>query len=283
MSRARVLVCAILVAAACSREPEPKQYELSGQILTLAPERREVTIKHGDIKGFMPGMTMTFTVKDQALLSGKQPGDLVTATLVVGEVNAHLSSVTKTGYRALDEAPPAESTSSLREGDTVADARLVDQSGTPRTLAALRGHRLAVTFIYTRCPFPEFCPLMDRHFARVQSSIQSRPDLADVRLLTVTLDPAFDTPPVLQAHARQLKADPAIWSFLTGPPAEVTSFATQFGIQNESDPQDSSQIIHSLRTAIIGPDGRLLKNYPGNDWTPTELLADLTAAPAPTD
>ncbi len=283
MAPLRVLVCAILVGTACSRAPEPKQYELSGQILALAPERREVTIKHGDIKGFMPGMTMPFTVKDQAILTGRQPGDLVTATLVVGETEAHLSSMTKTGYRPPDSPPPAENTPFLREGAAVADAPLVDQDGSARSLAALRGHRLALTFIYTRCPLPEFCPLMNRHFARIQSSIKSRPDLADVRLLTVTLDPAFDTPPVLKKQAQLLKADPAIWSFLTGTPKEVTQFAVQFGIQNEADSQDPSQIVHNLRTAVIGTDGRLVKAYSGNDWTPTELLADLTAIPAPKD
>lgn len=276
-----VLALLVALAAACSSAPEPKRYELVGQILAVAPERKEVTIKHEDIKNFMPGMTMPFPVRDAAELEGRQPGDLVTATLVVGDVSVHVESLTKTGFQPLEPADPSAAPKGVRPGDPVADAKLVDQSGAPITLASLRGHRVALTFAYTRCPLPEFCPLMDRHFASVQRTLRTRPDLADVRLLTVTLDPAYDTPPVLTAHAATLKADHAVWSFATGPTEEVTRFAEQFGIYREVDPTDPVQITHSLRTAVIDPEGRLFSNRSGPDWTPAELLADLSKAPAP--
>jgi protein SCO1/2 len=280
MSRLSLVLCMTIAAAGCSRAPEPKEYPLTGQILAITPERREVTIRHEDIPNFMPGMTMPFTVRDTALLEGKEPGDLVTGTLVVGEVEAYLSTLTTTGHAPVESPPTAGAPRFLRPGDPVADAPLVDQDGTPRPLSSFAGHRVALTFVYTRCPIPEFCPLMNRHFAAMQKAVKARPDLADVRLVTVTLDPAFDTPPVLKAHAGVFNADPAVWSFLTGDPAEVRAFAEQFGIHNEADPQDPSQIIHSLRTAVIAPDGRLVTNESGNDWTPTELLADITATPA---
>lgn len=280
MARCGVLL--FLLLASCSTRPstDERSYELTGQILSVAPERREVVIRHEDIKGFMAGMTMPFTVKDAELLEGKARGDLVTATLVVGETSAYLSTLTKTGHETLEEPPPPDRPAVLREGDLIADEPLIDQDGASRPFATLRGHRVALTFSYTRCPLPNFCPLMNRHFAAVQKAVRSDRALADVRLATVTLDPAYDRPPILKAHARLFDADPAIWSFLTGEPAEVARFGDQFAIVNEPDEKDPSQIVHNLRTAIIGPDGRLVKIYTGNEWTPAQLLADLKATPA---
>jgi protein SCO1/2 len=277
-----VPLTAALVLAGCGRTETPaREYQLQGQILAVRPERSEVVIKHGDIKGFMPGMTMPFTVKDGALLQGKEAGDLVTATLVVGEVQAHLSTLVKTGHAAVETAAPPPPPDIREPGEQLSDAKLVDQNGVATSLASYRGHRVALTFIYTRCPLPEFCPLMDRHFAAVQKTVSSTPAMADVRLVTVTIDPAFDTPAVLKAYAARRGADPKIWSFLTGEPADVNQFGSQLGVYVEHNPQSAIDITHNLRTAIIDPDGRLVKVHNGNSWTPTELVADLTAVPAP--
>ena len=282
MRVAWVPVAAALLIAGCSRSSEApaREYQLQGQILAVRPERSEVVIKHEDIKGFMPGMTMPFKVKDGALLQGKAPGDLVTATLVVGDVEAHLRTLDKTGHAAVETPAPPPPPDIREPGDRLTDAKLVDQNGAPASLAAYRGHRVALTFIYTRCPLPEFCPLMDRHFASVQKTITSTPALADVRLVTVTLDPAFDTPAVLKPYAARLGADPKIWSFLTGDPAEVNTFGSQLGIYVEHNPQSAIDITHNLRTVVIDPDGRLVKVHNGNSWTPAELVADLSAVPA---
>lgn len=270
-----------LCVAACSRAPEPRQFELNGQVLAVRPDTSEVVIKHEDIKGFMPGMTMPFKVRDTALLTKTQAGDLVTATLVVEEVDAYLSTLTTTGKAPLDSVAPPPAPAILQPGAQVDDAPLVDQNGQPRPLSSFRGHRVALTFIYTRCPLPEFCPLMDRHFVAVQKEIQSTPELSDVRLVTVTFDPEYDTPAVLKTHASRRRADPAIWSFLTGEPAVIADFADQFGIYTEKSPQSATEITHNLRTAVIDPDGRLVAIHSGNSWTPAELVADLKAAPAP--
>jgi protein SCO1/2 len=275
-------MAAALLLTGCGRASEPpaREYELKGQVLAVWPERSQVVITHEDITGFMPGMTMPFTVKDGSLLQGKEPGDLVTATLVVAEVGAHLRTLEKTGHAPL--ATPAPPPPEIRQpGDTLADATFVDQNGAPTSLGAYRGHRVALTFIYTRCPLPEFCPLMDRHFAAVQKILTSTPALADVRLITVTLDPAFDTPVVLKPYAVRRGADPKIWSFLTGDPPEINRFGSQLGIYVEHNPESAIDITHNLRTVVIDPDGRLVKAYNGNSWTPSELVADLTAVPAP--
>ena len=273
----------LVTLAACSRTAPPsRQFELTGQILEIKPERQEVLLKHDDIKGFMPAMTMPYKVQDSSLLAGKQPGDLVRATLVVGEAEAHLSSMTRTGHAAIETPPPAiDHAEILEAGQEVPDIILVDQDGTPTLFSSFRGHRVALTFMYTRCPLPDFCPLIDRNFAAVQTALAKTPKLSDVRLVTLTLDPAFDTPAVLKPHAEALNADTRVWSFLTGDPAEVKDFSAAFGIYVEGDQQHPEQITHNLRTAVIDPDGRLVKVQSGNSWTPAQLVADLSAAPAP--
>ena len=272
-----------LVAGACNRAPEARQYELQGQILAVKPESREVLIKHGDIKGFMPGMTMPFKVNDAALLHGRQAGDLVTATLVVEEVDAYLTTLTRIGTAPLDPELEVIATDGaiLQPGDLVPSQTLVDQDGKPRALGSFQGHRTALTFMYIRCPLPTFCPMMDRHFAAVQATVKKDPSLADVRLVTVSFDPEADTPAALKAHAQALGADPAVWTFLTGTPEEIDKLTRRFGVLVERDPANAIEITHNLRTAVIDPDGRIVTVHSGADWTPAQLVADLKAAPAP--
>jgi protein SCO1/2 len=275
----------LCVTLACAPAPEPRQYELVGQVLGVDRAKQEILIRHQDIPGFMPGMTMPFKVRDEDLLEGPEAGDLVTATLVVEEVDAYLSAITRTGHAPLDSPAggPAISAGDLLEpGDIVDDTGLVDQDGAARPLTQLEGHRVAVTFIYTRCPLPDFCPLMDRHFLEVQRQLASRPELADVRLVSVTLDPEFDTPEVLRAHAARLGADPRRWRFVTGEPDAVAAFARTLGVTAEADAGDPAALVHNLRTAVLDAEGRLVTATSGNQWTPADLVADLTAAPAPT-
>jgi protein SCO1/2 len=282
MSVRCVFLAAVALVVACDREPPARQYELTGQILAVDSTRNEVLIKHDSIRNFMPAMTMPFTVKDPSLLSGREPGDLVTATLVVGETSAHLSSLTRTGHAKLD-APPVVSDAPrvLMPGEPVADGLLVDQQEKARPFSSFQGHRVAITFMFTRCPLPDFCPLMDRHFAALQKTIQGAADMRDVRLISMTLDPEFDTPAVLGRHAARLNADPAVWSFVTGEPKAAADFARQFGIYTERDLGTGANLTHNLRTAIVDADGRLVKVHSGNDWTPADLVADLKATPAP--
>ena len=250
-------------------------------MVAVAPDRNEITIKHEDIKNFMPGMTMPFKVRDPGLLKERAPGDLVTATLVVGEVEAYLSSLTRTGSAPVTDAPPAPVAEGLKPGDTVADGAFQDQDGTARRLADWRGHRVALTFVYTRCPLPEFCPLMDRHFVAVQRAMARAPEFADVRLLTITMDPAFDTPSVMKDHAARLKADLATWAFLTPGAEGSAAFFEQFGLIVERDGSGGADITHNLRTVVLDAEGRVSAIRTGNDWTPAQLIADLRATPRP--
>ncbi len=281
--RAGILIAAVAVAGACNSAPEARTFEVRGQILGVDAERREVLVDHEDIPNFMPAMVMPYKVSDASLLEGKRPGDLITATLVVAEVDAYLSSITTTGHAPVKNpgaGPAITDADLLKAGDAIPDVALTDETGAARPLSSFRGHRLALTFIYTRCPLPDFCPLMDKHFARIQQEIQRSPDLADVRLVSITLDPEFDTSPVLQAHGKAAGAVPATWTFLTGNRDDVLALAKRFGIITEPG-ESAAVVVHNLRTGVIDAEGRVAAVHSGNMWTPAELVADLKKIPAP--
>jgi protein SCO1/2 len=283
-----LFLCALaLVAGACGRHSDERTYTLQGQVLALNPAGKTVTVKHEAITGFMPAMTMPYDVADVRTLDGLAPGDLINATLVVFANGAHLTAVRKVGSAPL-EKPPADTampTASsgfelLKPGEAVPNASFLDQDGRKRQFADYKGQRVILTFIYTECPLPTFCPLMDRRFAAMQKPLADDPSMRDVRLLTVSFDPLTDTPPVLKAHARRLNADPARWTFLTGDRDEVDRFASRFGVQVSRALNDQRDITHNLRTVVIDRDGRLSKVYTGNDWTPEQVLGDVKAAAA---
>lgn len=279
-------LCALFIllavaAAGCTKSSE-RHFTLQGQVTAVSPDRNEATIKHEEIRGFMPAMTMPYRVKDPQLLAGIAPGDLVNATLVVIPNDAYLSTVKKVGTAPL-EKPPADATATpaaasgfelLKPGEPVPDATFIDQNGRQRPFASFKGSTVVLTFIYTRCPLPNFCPLMDRNFARIQQQLKSDPALdRRVQLVTISFDPKTDTPAVLKQHGEALHADFRNWTFLTGTRDEIGQFGARFGMSVMYE--DDNSITHNLRTAIIGPDGRLVKVYTGNDWTPDQVLADL--------
>ena len=274
------VICLFFVSA-CTKADE-RTFTLQGQVLSVEPARKQLTVKHEEIKGFMPAMTMPYEVRDEKLLDGIAAGDLINATLVVVSNGAYLSAIKKVGEAPL-EKPPAEaanpSASSgfelLKPGEAVPDSAFVDQNGQKRRFSAFKGSPVVMTFIYTKCPLPTFCPLMDRHFAALQTSLTSDPSLEAVHLVTVSFDPVTDTPAVLKAHATRLKADPKRWTFLTGDRDEIDQFAARFGVSISRAMNDARDITHNLRTAIIGANGTLVKVYVGNDWSPDQVLADL--------
>ena len=280
--RPLVFFLVLLLSAACSRQPEARTYQLTGQVLAVRPETKEILVKHDDIPGFMPAMTMPYAVKDARLLEGRAPGDLITATLVVEPNLAHLSAITKTGTAPIPEdarttIPAAAGVNLLKPGDPAPDSALIDQNDTPITLEDFAGAATAVTFIYTRCPLPQYCPLMDRRFAEVQAAVKAEPALASkVRLLTVSFDPKFDRAAVLRAHAKTLGADPAIWTFATAEETVVDRFAAMFGV-NVIREKDGT-ITHNLRTAVVDPSGRVSAVLDNNAWTADDLARALKAA-----
>ena len=278
-----LFVLGALIAACGGTRSSERTFPVEGQIIAITPDRREATIKHGEIKGLMPAMTMPYKFKVKAELDAVKPGDIVGGTLVIVENDAYLTKVKRIGEAPIEQAPPettvATAASSglglLNPGDVVPDSAFVDQDGKKKTFRAFRGSRVVLTFIYTKCPIPTFCPMMDRHFATLQEHFQDDPALKDVHLVTVSFDPAVDTPPVLKKHARELMADLTRWTFLTGDRDDIDKFATRFGMSVARAPNDARDITHNLRTAVISADGKLLKMYTGNQWTPKDILEDL--------
>ncbi len=279
-----LLLLVTALVAGCRREPEARSYALTGQILAVRPDTRELLVKHEDIPGFMPAMTMAYAVKDAALLTGRAPGDLITATLMVSPETAWLSTITKTGSAPLPEDAPSKIPAAagvhlLQPGDAAPVTSLLDQDLAQVSLESWHGSAVAVTFIYTRCPLPQFCPLLDRRFAEAQALIAADPALRGrVRLLSVSFDPAADQPPQLRAHAKKLGADPAVWRFATAPEDVVDRFAAEFGV-NVIREKDGT-ITHNLRTAVIDTRGRVASILDNNTWTAAELVADLKRAAA---
>jgi protein SCO1/2 len=265
----------LTVAMACRQAPPVREYTLVGQIVAIDRDTNYVTVQHSDIKGFMPGMTMPFAVKDPSLLQGRVPGDLITATLRVQNTDAWISGITKTGSAPLPAAS-ARPMPGLAPGDRVADQTFVDQDDTPLTMAWVDGHVAVVTFIYTRCPLPDFCPAIDRRFVELQETIKRAPgSLAGVRLLSVSIDPSFDRPAVLKAHAQKLGADPARWRFVTAAPAEIAIFGRQFGLDVRQTGNAPADIEHNLRTVVLDRNRRIVEVLTGTGWTAADLVARL--------
>ncbi len=287
----RLVTTALLLVALASCAPAPApvkatHYPIEGQLLGVQLDTGQVLLKHGEVVGYMGAMTMPFPVEDRASLRERRPGDLVTATLVVEPSRYYLADLQFLGKGPLPAAatarPVAEGVQILGPGDAVPTTSLTDHTGRPLSLADWAGSAAVVTFIYTRCPLPDFCPLMDRRFAEVQAAATATAGLAGrVRLLSVSFDPDVDTAQVLAEHAGRVGAGPG-WRFATAPAAIVDRFAAEFGVNviREAD----HTITHNLRTAVIGPDGRVVATYSGNDWTAETLVADLiralAAAPA---
>lgn len=270
-----------LVLAAASACSDERTYALHGQVLSVQPDRQQATIKHEEIKGLMPAMTMPYRMKNPKLLDGIAPGDLISGTLAIVSNDAYLTAMKKVGSAPLEKppaeapAPPPSGVELLKPGDPIPNARFVDQDGRKRDIDSLKGSTLLITFMYTACPLPTFCPLMDRHFATIQTAVKGDPSLKNVHLVSISFDPAFDTPPVLKKHALELKADPARWTFFTGERDDIDRFASRFGIAISRALNDERDITHNLRTASVDPAGKLVKVYTGNEWTPEQLLADV--------
>jgi protein SCO1/2 len=278
-----VSLCLASLIAACGSKPDQREYRLQGQVLEVAPDRQQTTISHEEIKGFMGAMTMPYKVREPKQLEGITPGDLINAKLIVLSNDAYVTDVKKVGQAPLPKAPaeaPTPSATSgfelLKPGEAVPDTTFVDQDGRKRTFQSFKGSPALVTFIYTKCPMPNFCPLMDQHFAAIQKTLKNDPGLKDrVRLVSVSFDPVVDTPPVLKAHAKTLGADPKLWTFLTGDRDDIDKFASRFGVSVARSLTDQRDITHNLRTAIVDGQGKLVKIYIGNEWTTDQALADL--------
>jgi protein SCO1 len=270
----------LLVLAACEKKPEGKRYEIEGRVVAVDSASRLLTVAHQEVAGMMPGMTMPFQVAhSEDWVFGKiAPGDHIHATLVMTD-HAELQGISFT--KGSDTT--GDGTTDLRlpdVGDSVPNFRLVNQSGKTVELQQFRGRPLLLTFVYTRCPLPDYCPRMSSNFQKILQQLQANPRVyAKAQLLSVSIDPEFDTPKVLHDYGESFvrRIDPEFqhWQFASGSPKEVRRAADFFGMSyNEKE----GQIVHNLRTVLIGADGKVAKVYSGNQWTPAEVSRDYAAA-----
>ncbi|HVF54571.1 MAG TPA: SCO family protein [Pyrinomonadaceae bacterium] len=275
-----LLLCTAIPACQSPQTVEGKRYELKGKVVSVDRVQQRVTIEHGEIRGYMDAMTMPFNVKDTAIIRDISPNDSIQATLVVSEASSWLEDIAVT--KPATKLPAAEqpATGEARPGDSPPDFSLVNQDGKRIRLAQYKGKALLLTFIYTRCPLPEYCTLMSENFGEIEKELQKDARLYDrTHLLSISIDPDYDTPKVLRsygaAHTENYTRETfKHWEFASGTKDEVKAVAQFFGLTYYPE---RDQITHSLRTAIIAPDGKVYKVYNGNEWKPEEVVRDLRA------
>lgn len=274
---ALVLATALALSSCARPEEQATRYDLQGEVVSVDKAKGEVVLDHEEIPGYMAAMRMPFKLKDEDVLDTLGAGDRLQATLVVTDTDYWLEvrAVTKAipgGERAAAEAVGP------MPGTEVPAVKLVNQDGRPLDLTALRGRAVLLTFIYTRCPFPDQCPLLSGNFAALHRELERDAHLRPrTHLLSVTLDPAYDTPKVLRSYGAAYTERYAAetfehWDFATGDPEEIRRLAQFFGLAYKAE---SGQIVHSLRTALVAPDGKVFKIYRGNEWKPEQVLADI--------
>jgi protein SCO1/2 len=264
--------------------PNARRFDLKGKVVAVDKAERRVTIEHEEIKGYMDAMTMPFAVRqnDYWALDVLKRGDKVTATLVIDNGLTWIENIVITEESAGD-ASSSEQSGAEREaqpGDTSPDFSLINQDGKQIRLAQYRGRVLLLTFIYTRCPLPDYCPLMSENFKTIEKELQKNQSLYDrTHLISISFDTEYDTPKVLKSYGgayteNYTQEKFAHWEFATGTPEQIRDIASYFGMRYYNE---SGQIVHGLRTVILAPDGRVYKVYRGNEWKPEEALRDIQA------
>lgn len=276
LARALVLITIVSTAqtACSSRATAEQRYAIKGKVVSVDQRDSTITISHEPIAGYMDAMTMPFKLKDERLLNDLGEGDRIQATLVVRGLKSWLEDVVAT-REAVDQTNTTNRQKWIEPepGDEAPDFTLVNQDGKRIKLSQYRGRTVVLTFIYTRCPLPDYCPLMTDNFSEIEKALKTTPAVyVKTHLISITVDPEFDTPKVLREYANNHSADFEHWDFLTGDKDEVRRVATYFGMQYWPD---ADQIVHSLRTAIIGTEGKLVKLYHGNEWKPDEIVTEL--------
>lgn len=273
-----LLMTCILFGVSCRRSGSEKRYDLKGKVLVVEPDKHLVTVSHEDIKGYMPAMTMPFTVPSESDLQIMAPDDEITATLVIDGSHSWLEGLIITRQSASSASGPG--VMMAKEGDEVPNFTLRNQDNREIHLQNYRGRTMLLTFIYTRCPVPDYCTLMSNNFAQIDRALSQDAGLyAKTHLLSISIDPTYDTPQVLRsygaAHTERYQNETfAHWEFVGGTTEQVKKIAEYFGLTYLPE---KDQIIHGLRTVIINPDGKITKIYPGNDWKPEEVVAEIKA------
>ena len=282
-----LLIFSALLATSCHRsKPQAtKRYHFTGRIISIDNQAQSASIDGDLIQGFMEPMVMSYKIKPASMLRQLSPGDSISADIVVvdhdprdenADSDYWLENVKVTGHAA---QPPANGPKAFHmpsPGEEVPSFAFTDQDGKHISLHQFRGKTLMVTFVYTRCPFPDFCPRMSSNFGEIYKQLGSNASLAETQLLSVSFDPEHDTPKVLRNYGFSVAHthDAALfrrWEFAAPKAADLPKIADFFALTVKPE---GGMITHSLSTAVIGPDGKIVKWYHGGDWQVSDLIKD---------
>ncbi len=253
-----------------------------GVVIEVTPAEKQIKIKHETISGYMPGMTMPFNVHDTNELTGLQPGDPVSFRIITTTNDGWIDQIQKTGARTnvlpltgafhfVRDVEP------LNEGDPLPEYQLTNELGRAISTSQYKGQALAITFLFTRCPYPLYCPYLANNFEAAQKQLLTTPNApTNWHLLTISFDTEFDTPAVLQQYAAAHDADPKRWTFATGNPVDVRAIGEQFGLVFWNE--QAGVISHNLRAVVIDASGRVEKIFTGNEWQSADLVSEMIKA-----
>jgi protein SCO1 len=286
----RLLLLALLSVTlfSCHHSPpqDIKHYPFTGRVTSIDAQHQSADIDGDAVPNFMDAMPMTYKIKPSSTLSQLTPGDSISADLVDVEsatdhttLDSWLENVKVTGHSNVP-LPTSVALHIPTPGDDVPDFSFTNQNGNRISIDRYRGKVLLITFIYTRCPFPDFCPRMSSNFDAIYKQLGSNSTLANVRLLSVSFDPEHDTPQTLRKYGFSVAHthDPELfksWQFAAPSAKDLPAIASFFGLTYKPD---AGLITHSLSTAVIGPDGKIVSWYHGADWQISDLIKDATGA-----
>jgi len=266
----RLVAILALSASACATS-----YQARGLVLRVDSASSTLTVSHEPILGYMGAMVMPFAVRDRRALDGVHPGDVIEFRLRPKSSGTEIDRLKHLSAAGADTGlTMTPSTVALvKVGENVPDFTLTDQHGAEVSLRSLRGSVVAITFIYTRCPLPDYCPRMVSNLAAVRDRFRDRLG-RDLTLLTVTFDPKYDTPEVLRNFAARYGGNVPGWHFLSGSPEAIAAVCASFGIEYWPD---QGLITHTLQTAVIDREGRLRASVEGRGFSGRQI-ADLVGA-----
>ena len=286
-----LLLSAIFLLTACqgqSSKPanasaDAKRYELKGKVIAVDKAKKKATVDHREIPGFMEAMTMDFEIRADWVWDDLTPGSEISATLVVDKDGYWLENLAISALPNPNQPPPPTTPEDSIIGQKVPDFTLTNQDGKKVTPKDFAGKTWALTFIYSQCPLPEYCIKMSANFSDAANQVAASDMKDKARFLSISFDPARDTPEKLRQYGlgylgKDAKADFTIWQLAVGADKDVRAIADFFGLRYEVDANDKTQFSHSLRTAVIGPDGKITRILTGNDWTANDLLREMKAA-----
>lgn len=277
----KFILCAFLFSLDAARAEETRDFTVRGVVREARPAKSQLVVKHEEIPGYMDAMTMPFQVRDPKILESVKAGDDITFQLHVTDKDHWIDGLKIVGVAVDggDKEPPRPKVTDIapfKQGDSLPALSFSDERGQPLRLEDYRGKALALTFIYTRCPLPNFCPLLSEKFRTVQEALLADPAAPkNWQLLSVTIDPEHDTTEVLQRYAKAQRAAAAHWRFATGELRDLTVLGLRSGLEFW---EGGSEITHNLRTVVFDNQGRMRKVFPENTWTAAELAAELRAA-----